>query len=70
MPLDDPIISHSSLVPLAMGLAGVMSALSHFGDEITVYKREVSGGLNFIPYFLAKNVIHLLHIAIAPVVFL
>ncbi|KAL0482318.1 hypothetical protein AKO1_012987 [Acrasis kona] len=70
LPLDDPVLLQSAYMPLSFALAGVMISLSHFGKEIVVFKRESLGGLNIFCYFIAKNLSHILHLILNPMVYL
>jgi hypothetical protein len=64
------VLSVFGTTTLAIGLTSLMAALRCFGDEVIVYWRESSSGVNTLSYFVGKNIAQMLNITIMPFVFL
>ncbi|EFC36770.1 predicted protein [Naegleria gruberi] len=70
LPVNDPIMTMASILGLGLALCGLMSSLSNFGDEITVFIREYESNISPMMYFLAKNLIQIPIIMITPAIFI
>uniref|UniRef100_A0A6B2KXT8 ABC transporter domain-containing protein n=1 Tax=Arcella intermedia TaxID=1963864 RepID=A0A6B2KXT8_9EUKA len=70
IPVDDPILAISSLSTLTIALCAVSYAISIFGKEVTVFKRESSTGGNTGAYYIGKSLAHLPMTLFAPVCYL
>ncbi|KAG2394157.1 hypothetical protein C9374_003921 [Naegleria lovaniensis] len=61
----DDISSFVCTGVFAIGLSSILSALSTFGKEKVVFRRESQTGLNTLVYFMVKDVLALIPIALS-----
>jgi ABC-type multidrug transport system ATPase subunit len=69
-PQSDPIFSNSQLVPLALGLIGVISSLRFFGLNKSNFRRENMAAVSTTALYLAKTLVSILASSISAAVFL
>jgi hypothetical protein len=61
---------HTALVMLTLGVLSATTSLSVFGRDKLVFLRERASGVAVLPYFLANSALHLLDVALQPLVFM
>nr|CAG4711106.1 unnamed protein product [Naegleria fowleri] len=68
-PTQDDISSFVLLGVFAIGLSSILSSLSVFGKEKVVFRRESQTGLNTLIYFVVKDVLYLIPMVCASLLY-